>query len=153
MGRYMTVVLNEPFKNETFIQELNIELALRYGAINKNLFVSWKYLEEEADYINNTPDGQKQLPHFPRPITKEALNENFFWYRYGQYTCKLSGGGTTVQEAIDAIAVCNWIRKTKGKHINKVYSNNYSKAIVGEYLNYLFVDAGINLEKIWQLPK
>lgn len=74
MGRHMTVALKEKYVNDLFIQLLNEELTSRFGANTGVKFITWQYLEEEADYINNHPEGLKQLPDWKRPITKETLH-------------------------------------------------------------------------------
>ncbi len=151
MGRYMTVVLKEGHRSDVFIQLLNEDLLTRFGANTCLKFNSWEYLQGEADYINNHPEGIKQLPDWKRPITKEALHRNFFWFRNGAFSFKLSGGGTA-DEARDAVAVCKWLMATKCKYIDKATSENYSKEIVQQYLDYLFEEDGYNMTALWELP-
>jgi hypothetical protein len=151
MGRYMTVVLKEEHKNDLFIETLNQELLATFGSNNSVKFNPWNFLQEEADYINNTEDGKKQLEGWPRPITKEALHQNFFWLRNGEFSFKLSGGPTSA-EARDAIAICKWLIKTRYKYINKSKSDNYSSGIVRQYLDYLFEEAGYDMKALWKIP-
>ncbi|QEC74730.1 hypothetical protein [Mucilaginibacter ginsenosidivorax] len=147
----MTVVLKETHRNDDFITALNAQLTNIYGANTGNKFNSWQYLQEEADYINHDPEGKKQLPDWERPITKEALHRNFFWLRMGEFSFKLSGGGTA-DEARDAVAVCKWLMQTKCKFIDKLCSENYTAKTVKEYLNYLFEEDGYNLTELWKMP-
>lgn len=151
MGRYMTVVLKEEHRSDVFIQLLNEDLLTRFGANNCLKFNSWDFLQEEADYFNNHTEGRKMLQGWERPITKETLSGNFFWYRNGEFTFKLSGGGTA-DEARDVIAVCKWLIATKCKYIDKSTSDNYSKEVVSQYLDYLFEEEGYNMEALWELP-
>ena len=90
MGTYLTVALKKEYLNDRFIEDLNDELTKLFGANNSVKFNTWNYLQEEADYMNSDPEGLKQLTYWKRPITKEMLAENFFWYRYGDFTFKLS---------------------------------------------------------------
>ncbi len=152
MGRYMIVVLADEYKNDAFIIQLNKELFEIYGANNSEKFNSWQYLQEEADYINKHPEGKKQLPDWKRPITKEALHKNFFWFRMGEFHFKLSGGATA-EQARDAVAVCKWIVRTKGRYINKKECSDYKVKIVKEYLNYIFEEAGYDLKELWKFSK
>lgn len=151
MGQYMTVVLKEAHKNDLFIELLNRELAESYGANTCVKFNTWQHLQEEADYINNTPHGRKQLPGWQRPITKEMLHENFFWLRVGEFSYKLSGDGTS-DDARDAVAVCKWLIKTNCSYIEKAGSSNYSQATVRQYLDNVFEEAGYDLKELWRLP-
>jgi len=125
MGRYMTVVLKEKYKNEQWIHLLNQQLTSDFGADLPVIFNTWQYLQEEADYINNTLEGKKQLPGWKRPITIETLSTNFFWFRFGEFSIKLSGE-PTLQEAKCAVAVSKWLTKTKSPFIDKARSDNYS---------------------------
>ncbi len=151
MGRYMTVVLKEEYKTDSFIKNLNEELLQNFGSNNSIKFNPWFYLQEEADYINQTEEGKKQLPGWDRPITKETLHYNFFWFRHGVFTCKLSAA--CADEARDAIAICKWLIKTRYTYIDKSQSDNYSSAIVREYTNYLFQEDGYDLAELWKIPQ
>lgn len=151
MGRYMIVVLADEYKNDVFINQLNKELFETYGANNSEKFNSWRYLQEEADYMNNDPEGKKQVPHWKRPITKECLHKNCFWLRMGEFHLKISGG-PTAEEAIDAVAVSKWIVRTKGRYINKKECSNYTIKIVKEYLNDTLMEGGYDIKKIWKFP-
>jgi hypothetical protein len=150
MGRYMTVVLKKQYIYDQWIDAVNKELADNFGANTCIKFVTWQYLKEQCDYINEHPYGQKQIPHWERPITKEMLHENFFWYRVGNFSFKLSGDNTSV-DARDAVAVCKWLIKTKNRYIDKSRSENYSLKIVQQYLNYLFMEDGYDLELLWNI--
>lgn len=152
MGTYMTVVLKKDYHNDLFIQTLNDELTSQYGSNTGVKFNTWTYLQEEADYLNIHSEGIKQVPHIPRPITKEYLEQNFFWYRYANFSFKLSGGASNSDEARDAVAVCKWIRQTNRKYIDVNKSENYQEVTVAGYLNYYFEEAGYDLDKIWKLP-
>jgi hypothetical protein len=151
MGRYMIVVLKEEYRNDLFIETLNQELLSTFGSNNSIKFNPWNFLQEEADYINDTEDGKKQLPGWKRPITKETLNNNFFWFRNGEFSFKLSGG-CTADEARDAVAVCKWLIKTRYKYIDKSTSENYSSGIVREYLDYIFEEAKYDMTALWKIP-
>lgn len=152
MGRYMTVVLKKAYRQDAFIHALNRELAERFGAEISPVFNSWQFLQEEADFFNTDPEGKTQIPHWPRPVTKEALHDNFFWYRMGEFSFKLSGGGTAT-EAKDAVAVCKWLVQTECRYIDKKHSENYTPDIVQQYLNNLFEEEGYDLNKLWELPQ
>lgn len=152
MGTYMRVVLKEHVRFDSFIKEINKVLADRYGAATEQHFNSWEELQREADYLNHDPEGRKELSDWNRPITKEQLHGSFFWPRLGEYSFKLSGS-PSIGEAKDAIAVCKWIIRTKGHFIDKKLSGNYSKRIVGNYLNSLFLENGESLKMIWAMPK
>src|ERR1700744_4393513 len=111
MGRYMSVVLKKQHLNDTFIKELNTELHGRFGAPDGTHFVSQEFVEEEAIFFKTHPEGLQQIPHFARPISKETLMQSFFWYRVGEFHCKISGG-PSVDDARTAIAIAKWIRAT-----------------------------------------
>lgn len=153
MGRYMTVVLKKQYCNDMFIELLNTELTERFGSNTGCKFNTWDHLQEEADYFNNHPMGITQATHIPRPITKEYLEKNFFWYRYATFSFKLSGGSSTSDECRDPVAVCKWIIATDRKYINPAKSDNYQSAIVKEYLNYYFEEARYDMEALWKLPE
>jgi 3-methyladenine DNA glycosylase AlkD len=125
MGRYMTVVLKKQYIYDQWIDAVNKELADNFGANTCIKFNTWECLQEQCDYMNEHPHGQKQIPHWERPITKEMLHENFFWYRVGNFSFKLSGDSTTDDER-DAVAICKWLIKTKNRYIDKSRSENYS---------------------------
>lgn len=148
MGRYVTVVLKEKYKNEQWIHSLNQRLTSDFGADLPVVFNTWQYLQEQADYINDTQEGKKQLPGWKRPITKETLSSNFFWFHFGEFSIKLSGE-PTLQEAQTAVAVCKWLTKTKSAFIDKAHSENYSKQILTEYLGWLFGQHGHDIDAIW----
>jgi 3-methyladenine DNA glycosylase AlkD len=150
MGRYMTVVLKKQYIYDEWIDVLNKELADNFGANTCIKFNTWKYLQEQCEYINEHPHGKKQLPHWQRPITTQTLNENFFWYRVGNFSFKLSGDNTT-DDARDAVAICKWLIKTKNRYIDKSKSENYSLKIVQQYLNYLLMEDGYDLELLWNI--
>lgn len=152
MGRYMTVVLKEKYQNDFFIELLNMELATTYGANSGNKFNTWAHIKSEAHYMNHDPEGLQQLPHWERPITAESLHKNFFWLRMGEYSFKLSCPSRS-DEARDAVAICKWIIKTKGKFINKHASDNYYPAILREYLDELFLNDGYDLALLWTMPQ
>ncbi|MCE7044441.1 hypothetical protein [Dyadobacter sp. CY312] len=150
MGRYMTVVLKKLYIYDQWIDVLNKELADRFGANTSMKFNTWKYLQEQCDYINEHPEGKKQLPHWQRPITTQTLHENFFWYHVGNFSFKLSGDNTS-DEARDAVAVCKWLIKTRCRYIDKSLSKNYGIGVVQQYLNDLFIEAGYDLEALWRI--
>ena len=152
MGTYMTVVLKKKYQNDPFIESLNEELTNLYGSNTGTKFISWNYLQEDADYMNNHPEGLKQAPHINRPITKEYLEQNFFWYRYATFSFKLSGGGSNSDEARDAVAISKWIIQTHRKYIDESKSSDYQSSIVKEYLNFYFEEAGYHIEELWKLP-
>lgn len=149
MGRYMKVVLKDKYRNDLFIQSLNEELVGRYGANTWEKFNPWHCLQEQADYVNNHPEGKKQLPDWERPIAPERLSKNFFWLAHGKFYFKLSGGPTS-DESRDAIAVVKWIETTKGKYIDRKASGNYDRDTVKQYLDYIMEEAGYDIEKLWQ---
>ncbi|WP_413670129.1 hypothetical protein ACEN9X_09420 [Mucilaginibacter sp. Mucisp86] len=148
----MTVVLKGDYRNDKFIDKLNEDLFKFFGSNNDTKFNPWHFLQEEADYMNTDPEGLIQLKDWKRPISKEALEANFFWLKHGEFSFKLSGGGSDSDEARDAVAVCKWIRKTRSQFIDEKASFNYSMGTVQSYLNYVFEDAGYDLKKLWQLP-
>lgn len=151
MGRYMTVVLRDEFKNGTFIRLLNGTLVQEYGAnTTYPKFNPWYFLQEEADYINKDHKGKKQLPDCKRPITAERLSKNFFWLANGVFSIKLPGG-TTADEGRDAVAVCKWIIKTNHVYIDVGKSFDYDQQTVAEYLNEVFREEGYNLTQLWEI--
>lgn len=152
MGRYMTVVLKDACKSDFFIELLNDGLATLYGASTSIKFNTWAYLQQEAEYMNTDPEGLAQLPHWQRPISAKQLHQHFFWYRFGEFSFKLSGCPDT-SEAMEAVAVCKWIAHTNGKYIAKNQSENYAPEIVKEYLDHLFEEAGRDLSLVWAMPK
>ena len=149
MGRYMTVILKEQYRTDTFQEELNQTLFDAFGANNGVKFKTRKFLQEEADYMNTDPEGLAQVPHFQRPITVETLS-NFFWMRTGEFHFKLSCP-ESAREARDAVAICKWIIKTRGKFIDKRWSSNYDAATLKQYLNHLFIEEGYDLEQLWKV--
>jgi hypothetical protein len=150
MGRYMTVVLKPQYKTTQFIESVNQLLSDSFGANIGTHFDHEKFLQEEADYMNTDPEGLLQLPHFSRPITVSTLANNFFWFRIGEFTYKLSGSPSAV-EARDAVAVCKWIIQTKRAYIDTNQSENFSRKIVTSYLNPVFEDEGYNLTAVWKM--
>lgn len=150
MGRYMNVVLKKKYKNDLFIASINEELINKFGANTWTKFNPYYFLQEEADYINNHPDGKKQLEGWKRPIEPETLSCNFFWLQNGLFSIKLSGG-TTSEEGKDAVAVCKWIIATKKRYIDTAQSHDYCKRIVSQYLNNVFEQDGYDLEKLWEI--
>jgi hypothetical protein len=150
MGRHMTVVLKSQYKTTQFIESVNQLLSDSFGANIDTHFIHEKFLQEEANYMNTDPEGLLQLPHFPRPITVSTLASNFFWFRIGEFTYKLSGSPTAV-EARDAVAVCKWIIKTKRDYIDTSRSENFSRNIVATYLNPVFADEGYDLASVWKI--
>lgn len=152
MGRCMTVVLKAAHRNDLFISLLNQQLAREFGGNVGTTFVTQQYVEQEADFINTDPEGLKQLPHWKRPVTAAQLSRNFFWYRIGEFSFKLSGCSGS-DEARDAIAVCKWIQQTKGRYIELKASENYRPAVVREYLDHLFSEAGYSIDSLWTTIK
>jgi hypothetical protein len=152
MGRYMTVELKDEYKTDVFIKRLNEELLQDFGSNNSTKFNPWNYLQEEADYINNTKEGKKQLQGWKRPITRETLNNNFFWLKNGVFSFKLSGG-CTADEARDAVAVSKWLIKTRYKYLDKSQSENYSSKVIRDYLDYIFEEACCDMKELWKIPK
>ena len=151
MGRYMTVVLKQAHQNDLFINDINMQLNESFDAIGSIHFITWQYLQSEADFMNTDPEGLQQIPHIERPITAIWLHTNFFWYRVGEFAFKLSGC-SEVQEAFNAVAVCKWLSKTRCKYIDKSKSDNYQPAIVADYLNHLFVETGHDPFLVWNMP-
>jgi hypothetical protein len=149
MGRYMSVVLKDEFKNDRFIADLNRQLSAKFGSNVGEKFLTWQFLQEEADYLNTHSEGLLEMPDWKRPITKEQLSRNFFWFRHGEFGFKLSGGGTS-DEARDAVAVCKWIQHTNGRYIDRKQSDNYKPAIVREYLDHIFWEDGYDLKVLWE---
>ncbi|WP_316835047.1 hypothetical protein [Pedobacter nutrimenti] len=149
MGLYMTVVLKEQHKNDFFIDLLNQELTDNYGANTCSKFASWQDLKEDVDYINFHPEGLKQLTDCKRPLTMKQLQENFYWFRVGEFSFKLSGD-CTCDDSRDAVAVCKWLSQTKCKYIDKRQSSTYSKKIVSQYFNPLFEEEGYDLQLLWK---
>lgn len=150
MGRYMEVALKAKYKNDRFIQTLNEELTKVYGADTWHKFNPWYYLQEEADFMNTDPEGLKQIPEWKRPIKPEQLSNNFFWFKHGEFHFKLSGGSTS-DEARNAIAVTKWIVATERKYINSKESENYDLETVKQYLNCVMEEAGYDLNKLWEI--
>jgi len=151
MGRYMTVVLKKQYIYDQWIDAVNKELADNFGANTCVKFVTWQCLKEQCDYINEHPHGKMQIPHWQRPITMQTLNENFFWYRVGNFSFKLSGDNNTSDDARDAVAVCKWLIKTRCRYIDKNRYENYGIGVVQQYLNDLFIEAGYDLEALWRI--
>jgi len=148
MGKYMSVVLKQPFQADEFIKRLNKDL-LSYGAPERQRFNPWYFLREEADFMNTETEGLKQLPHWRRPITPEQLSENFFWLRHGEFSMKLSGSPTP-EEAREAIAVSKWIAATKEEFIHTLYSENYERPVLSRYLNDILTGEGLDLSEVWK---
>lgn len=149
MGRYMIVVLKPQYNNDGHMVRLNKQLQEEFGAATAQVFNTWKFLQEEADFMNHDPEGLRQIPDWKRPITPLQLHNNFFWLRVGELHIKLSAC-SDMDKARNAIAVCKWVIKTKGLYIKKAASSNHSKKIVAEYLNHIFKEQGCNLSKLWQ---
>ena len=144
----MIVVLKEPYKREPFIEDLNNLLADKFGSNTGVKFVTKKYVQEDADFINKDSEGVKQLPDWKRPVSAADLEQNFFWYRTGEFHFKTSGGPTS-DEARDAVAICKWILKTRGHYIERGLSANYGKRILRQYLDEIFSEAGYDLGRLW----
>ncbi|WP_345201516.1 hypothetical protein [Chryseobacterium ginsengisoli] len=145
----MTVVLKKEYQDDEFIKELNRQLTDEFGADDCPKFNPWYALQKDADYMNNDPDGLKEVPDWKRPITATKLSKNFFWLTHGEFSFKLSGC-PTLEEAREAIAVCKWLIETNNYFIEAEKSDNYDKETVAEYLNYIFEEAGHTIDKIWE---
>ncbi|MBS4064057.1 MAG: hypothetical protein KGZ74_05830 [Chitinophagaceae bacterium] len=152
MGRYMNIILKPIYRNESFLKSLNDHLSLHYGSNTGIKFNTWESLQEEVDYFNKHPFGVTQVPHIKRPMTKEFIEQQFFWNRYVTYSFKLSGGDSSADEARDAVAVCKWIINSRKKYIDTKYSVNYQPSIVKNYLDHYFLQAGYDMNKLWSLP-
>lgn len=144
----MTVVLKKQYQNDLFIIALNAELEQKYGADSRPKFNPTYYVRQDADYFNSDPVGILEAPHIKRPITEAFLRKNFYWYRYGTFSFKLSDS-FTVSEAKDAIAVAKWIMATNGKYINSKCSRDYTKDILDQYLLPYSIDLNVELESLW----
>lgn len=151
MGRYLSVRLKQDFINDLSIKKINEQLVNSYGATERVKFNPSYFIDEEADFLNNDPEGKKQAPHLKRPLTREFLSHNFFWFRSGELHIKISGG-TDLEAARDAVAVCKWIIHTKGWYIDRSNSSNYSRATIAQYLNYIFKEADHSLKDVWAMP-
>lgn len=149
MGLYMTVVLKREYRTNEYIEKLNYYLYNHLFASGDHpLFNSWKYLQGEANYFNFDKDGLKEMTHFPRPITKKFLSDNFFWFRHGQYCEKISGEPDTLA-LLDILAVCKWISQTNGEFIDKNKSKNYDKKTIKNYLFHQYKLIGMSDKANW----
>ena len=144
----MTVVLKEQYQTDELIKRINEDL-LSFGAPGRQRFNPWYFLQEEADFINEDPEGLKQLRDWERPVTPRQLSENFFWLCHGTFSMKLSGS-PTLGEALDAIAVSKWIAVTRKKYINTHCSEHYERPILSEYLNDILIEEGLDLSVAWK---
>lgn len=150
MGRYIKVVLKRAYKNDLFILVLNEILIVQFGANDWQKFNPWYLLDEEAKFMNTTPEGIRQVPDWKRPITAEQLSENFFWFANGEFTMKISGE-PTIEDAVDVISVAKWIAFTKRKYIDRKQSHDYDFKTLKQYINYLFEDQGITTDDLWTI--
>jgi hypothetical protein len=151
MGTYMTVVLQKDYHGEAAINKINNDLFLYFGANHGVHFGTRQQLQQETDYLNQHPDGLKQLPGWKRPISAMELEQAAHWLRIGEFSFKISAVETT-DEARDAVAVCKWIMATKGKYIVPRRSSNYQQRIIQQYLHPLFIDEGFDLKLLWEPP-
>lgn len=149
MEKYMTVVLKDKYRNEQFITALNELLAIQFGANTGCKFNSRAHIAAVADYYNET--GKTELPGVVRPVTSEFLEKNCFWYRFGEFSFRLSGCDSS-DEARNAVAVCKWLLKTCYRYISRRKSSNYSVKDVHEYLDHLFEQDGYDMKALWMLP-
>lgn len=147
----MTVVLQPTFKKDTFIRQVNQELVTQYGAQHTCVFTSHQFVQDEADFFNHDPEGIVQATGMKRPVTAKYLSANFFWYRVGEYSCKITGS-VEKDDVLNCIAVCKWIIATDCRYIAKEESNNFSKSIIHNYLKYYLHDYGIRPANAWQMP-
>lgn len=148
----MQVQLKEKYTNNATIEKINLSLNEKFGASDSTIFVSEAWLKDEAEFFNSDPEGIKQIPHFKRPITPEFLTKTFIWYQPGFFQIKLSGS-VDLERAINAVAVCNWIKKSQLRYINTEKSSNYQPRILHQYLDHYFTESGYDLKAIWKIPE
>lgn len=148
----MTVVLLPEYKKDRIIHKINDILYKHFGSTTEEPFYTTSAQRREIRYLNEDPEGLKQVSDWPRPITASILEKQAFWYRVGEFSLKLSGGSTSL-DAMDAIAVCKWIQLTKGHYINARLSSHYDPTTIADYLKDQLTEEGFDLLHIWQLPK
>ena len=147
----MEVYLKEKYINEAAIRRINLSLKEKFGANSADIFISDAFLKDEAEFFNSDPEGMKQIPDFKRPLTPEILTKTFIWYQPGFFQLKISGCVDPTR-AINAVAVCNWIKKSQLRYIDTEKSSNYQARILHQYLDYYFTEGGYDLKTIWKMP-
>jgi hypothetical protein len=151
MGRYMEVYLKKKYINEATIQKINLSLKEKFGANSTDIFISEAYLKDEAEFFNSDPEGMKQLPDFKRPLTPQILSNYFIWYQAGFFQFKISGCVDPAR-AVNAVAVCHWIKKSQLRYIDTEKSSNFQPRILHQYLDHYFTEGGYDLQAIWKIP-
>jgi hypothetical protein len=135
MGTYMYCQLKNT--EESHIKECNKEVEklgfkpINYEGISYGPFLTTEALEQDARFLNEDPEGLKQVTHFKRPISIEFL-QTFFWNKIGLYCIKLSGGSPK-ENLLQALIVAKWAAKNKHL-IDQEKSSHHTPQIVRSYI-------------------
>lgn len=137
MGTYLTLQLEDT--SESRIKKINKELRELgyiaeepYGAFNTR-----ESVQAEADFMNNDPEGLKQVPDIQRPITVEILQGLVHWYRIGYCEYKLSCMEETEAHNINILAK---YFQHKPDLLDVEKSDNYNMKTVRQYTGYSIIN-------------
>jgi hypothetical protein len=141
MGRYLKLALKPKYKTQAHLDRINDELIEQFGAVSlldddRVVFSTLRYVESEADYINNSPEGKTQCAYIPRPVTVSSLIEcHREIFEIGQIQIKLSCCNESEARIARAIAVWSQLN---GDKIKTNRSDNYDRATVNQYTAHYF---------------
>ena len=135
MGTYLYAQLKDTSENN--IKKVNAMLKKRgfpteyYNGVEYGAFVTREQLQEDARFMNETPEGLKQAPHWQRPVKVEDL-EHLFWNKIGQACYKLSGGHD------DSVALAMIVAKFLATHRNLFDLKECSNHDVAKVRSYIY---------------
>ena len=121
MGTYLHARLKKT--DEANIQKANESIQKAgypitiYNDVPYGFFISRAQLEEDARFMNEDPEGRKQVPSWPRPVTAEMLTADFFWLEIGCGCIKLSGCDHEQQALVDIVH--EWLETPEAKRMIK----------------------------------
>jgi len=132
MGTYCKIALKDSVQ-ESQIELINQELETKgylvdvHNGISYGAFFTQKMIQKDLRYMNEDPEGLKQVPHWTRPITAECLQENCFWIRHRQFCTKF--GSQDDERKI--LLVANWAACNK-ELIGDERSDNWTEQALKE---------------------
>ena len=85
-----------------------------FSGVPYGFFTSRAKLEEDAKFLNEDPEGLKQVQHWKRPITVEALQQ-LFWNEIGCGVIKITGCDDERQDMVNLVR--NWLNSADGKRM------------------------------------
>jgi hypothetical protein len=135
MGTYMKCYLKDrtdenikPINDA--LEKLGVQTEM-FNGIKFGAFTTIEELKEDARFMNEEPEGLKQMPDWKRPITTTTLSQ-LFWKHIGGFVTKISANSE--EEMKDAVIVSNWAKKNI-KLIDTKKSENFLPSFVSSYLS------------------